>query len=202
MKFKKYLVLGLLAIGLLAITVASQISQVTTSISAEEAKKCNTLFYNEIKPIYGTCTNYYNYTSCLNASGPNTDCSLKQFQENLTCKIGESIVNKNSTQCTTNSFIVSVDNGAYVDKKEIDFSNWGVCVNSTENNCVAIICGSQHGGSAVNGVFNGCDGGKSCQKFLFCKDSIKVFYKASRNDFVEEDPTFHLSKLGYKEVAK
>ena len=109
---------------------------------------------------------------------------------------------RNTTNCSPKSYIVSVIKGSVTEKREVDFSNWGVCVQSTENNCVAITCGSQHGGSAVNGIFNGCDGGKSCQKFLFCQDEIKVLYKASRDDFVNEDPTFHLSPLAYREVTK
>ena len=203
MKINKIIVLVILLISLLAITVASQISQVTSTTSVEEAKTCNTIFYDEVQPIYGTCINYYNYTSCLNTSGKNTDCSLQQKQLNFTCKISEVTINKNSTTCVPlNKFIVSIDKGSVTEKKEVDFSSWGVCVNSTENGCLAITCGTLKGGSARNGIFNGCDGGKACQKFLFCEDGTKVLYKASRNDFVEEDPTFHLNKLAYSEVGK
>lgn len=203
MKINKIVVSTIFVVSLVALIVASQISQVTSTISVEEAKTCNTVFYDDVQPIYGTCVDYINYTLCLNTSGLNTDCSLKQTQKNFNCKTGELVIKRNLTECKPlNKFIVSIDKGSFVEKKEIDFSSWGVCVQSVENDCIAITCGSQHGGSAVNGVFNGCDGGKSCQKFLFCQDGSKVLYKASREDFVEEDPTFHLSKLAYKEVTK
>lgn len=202
-RFSAFLVLILLTISLIALTATSQIFQVTNAISIEEPKTCNAIFYDDIQPIYETCTNYYNYTSCLNASGPNTDCLPKQIQQNFTCKTGDSITKKNLTECKPlNKFIVAIDKGISVDKKEIDFSSWGVCVNSTENGCLAVTCGTLQGGSARNGVFNGCDGGKSCQKFLFCNDGIKVLYKASREDFAEEDPTFHLSRLAYNDVGQ
>ncbi len=203
MKINIVLVVTLLLVSILAVTVASQISQVTNAISVEEVKTCTTSFYDEVQNVYSSCINYINYTSCLNTSGPNTDCSLQQTQKNFTCKIGEIVLNKNKTECQPpTKFIVSTTKDSITEKKEIDFSSWGVCINTTENGCLAITCGSQHGGSAVNGIFNGCDGGKACQKFLFCQDSIKVLYKASRNDFAEEDPTFHLSELVLKEVEK
>ena len=48
MKINKIIVLFILLISLFAITVASQISQVTNAISVEESKTCNTAFYDEV----------------------------------------------------------------------------------------------------------------------------------------------------------
>ncbi len=202
MKISKSLVVVLFLIILFAIIVTSQISPATT-INVEALQTCTTNFYDEVQNIYGNCIYYSNYTSCLNSSGPNTDCSLQQAQINFTCKTGEVTTTKNTTACNPlNKFIVSINTSSTTEKKEIDFSSWGVCINSTENGCLAITCGTLKGGSARNGIFNGCDGGKSCQRFLFCQDGIKVLYKASRNDFVEYDPTFHLSPLALKEVGQ
>lgn len=221
MRISKTLVLSLLLIAVLAITVTSQSPQ--NSVSAEEIKTCSTVFYYEnqdnydyvtrTRSTYGNCIYYQNYTSCMNNSGPNTDCSINTNSYNYNCiigseqyqsyeKIGTESVLKNRSECSTSKFLVSITKDSITEKKEIDFSSWGVCVNSTENGCLAIVCGTQKGGSAVNGVFNGCDGGKSCQKFLFCKDSTQVLYKASRNDFVWEDPTYRLSQLALKEVGQ
>ena len=182
---------------------ASKIYPITSTISLEEKDICTTSFFNDVQDVYSNCVYYYNYTSCLNSSGPNTACSLEQNQYNFKCKTGETTAISNKTECRpSNKFTVSIGHGAFIETKEVDFSRWGVCIKENENECVAVICGSQQGGSAVNGVFNGCDGGKSCQKFLFCQDGVKVLYKASRNDFVEQDPTFHLSKLELKGVGK
>src|SRR3989338_6358250 len=191
---KKMIIALALVIGvLLSITalsqapitsVVSKISQVTPTISLNETEACTTSFYNEIESIYGNCIHYLNSTGCLNTTGPNTDCSVAQEVINFSCKTGEISVTKNITECESNGkFIASIDKGSAIEKKEVDFSNWGVCVNNTENNCLAITCGTLKGGSARNGIFNGCDGGKSCQKFLFCGDGTKVLYKASRNGF-------------------
>ncbi|MBI2651225.1 hypothetical protein HYX01_02045 [Candidatus Woesearchaeota archaeon] len=202
MKIIKILVIAL-SITLLALTAASQISQVSDAITVEEPKACNIIFYDEMKQIFGNCIDYYNYTSCLNTSGASTDCSLNQIQRNFTCVTEEVFIKKNMTECSPlNKFVVSINQGSAIEKKEIDFSSWGVCVNSTENNCLAITCGTLKGGSARNGIFNGCDSGKSCQKFLFCQDKTEILYKASRKDFVQNDPTFHLPSLALKEVGE
>ncbi len=172
-------------------------------IGIEEAKSCKAVFYDESIPIIQDCTYYNNYTACLNNSGPSTNCLQKQDKINFKCRKGEFHSRKNSTECKTLSkFTVSIDDADSSRKNEIDFSEWGVCINTTENDCLAITCGTLAGGSARNGVFNGCDGGKSCQKFLFCTDGTrKVLYKASRGDFVQEDPTFKLNPLAVKEVG-
>lgn len=100
-----------------------------------------------------------------------------------------------------NKFVVSLTKGGVVEKKEIDFSAWGVCVNSTENNCLIVTCQSKYDG-ANDGQFHGCKSGTTCQKFQICDNSIRTFYKNSRNDFVSEDPTFHLPKLAYREAGE
>ncbi|MBI3035445.1 hypothetical protein HYY71_03910 [Candidatus Woesearchaeota archaeon] len=198
----KCILLGIVLFVLLSLGVLSQINQPTT-LSFNDNRICNVIAHNEVQDIYGNCVYYNNYTSCLNISGPNTFCSLNQNQRNFSCKTGEFIFIRNTTECTyPKKFTVDINNGIATKKYDIDFSGFGVCVNSTENDCLAITCGSLHGGSARNGIFNGCDGGKSCQKFLFCEEGVRVLYKASRDDFVAEDPTYKLSKLAYKEVGK
>lgn len=200
MKINKVIVL-VLVICALAFAVTSQSPQ--SKISVEELKACSTNFYDEVQAIFIGCIHYYNYTHCLNSSGPNSDCLLQQNQINSSCRTGETIVTKNSTECKSlGKFIVSFDHDSSIQKKEVDFSNWGVCVSSTENGCLIITCGTLKGGSARNGVFNGCDGGKACQKFLFCQDGIKILQKASRKDFVEADPTYNLPELAVKGVGQ
>lgn len=201
MRVNKSLLLVFIII-LLTITVSSQISQ--TSISLQENKECITTYYNATEKVYdyvtktrdsyGTCYNSANssYYTCLNGT--------EQYQ--VYQVIGTQTLLKNKTQCTPRSYEITLTKGSIKEKKKIDFSNWGVCINSTENDCIAITCGSQHGGSAVNGIFNGCDGGKSCQKFLFCPDGIKALQKAARGEFVGHDPTFHLPQLAYQEVGE
>lgn len=183
------------------VDAVSKTTQVTPAISLEETSACTTTFHDEVQSVYGSCVYYRNFTSCLNTTGPNTDCLINRTAVNQTCRT-ENAVTRNNTDCKPSKFVVLIDKGSAAGQKEVDFSSWGVCVNSTENNCLAITCGTLKGGSARNGIFNGCDGGKSCQKFLFCRDSIKVLYKASRDDFVTEDPTFQLHKLEYGEVTK
>lgn len=206
-------VLALAIAAVLSLTALSQLNpitntatvknQITPTISIDEDEICTTSFFNNIQDVYSNCVYYANYTSCLNTSGPNTACSFNQSQWDFKCKTGETSIISNKTECRpSNKFTVSIKHGAFIESKELDFSSWGVCIAENENSCAAVICGSQHGGSAVNGAFNGCDGGKSCQKFLFCKDGIKALYKASRSDFAEQDPTFHLSKLELKKVGK
>lgn len=187
-------------------SIISKATQITPTISLEKRDTCTTKFYNEVQDVYGNCIYYHNYTNCLNTTGPNTACSLQQDQKNFQCKTGEVTTTKNKTECKPNDeFIISIDQGAAVLKKQIDFSDWGPCVYSQEtinsNSCLVVTCVSLYDG-AHQGKFVDCNGGKSCQRFEICDNSIKTFYKNSREDFVADDPTFHLSKLALTEVAK
>jgi len=92
MKIKKPIVLAMLLVSVLALTAASEISQVTNAIGVEELQTCTTSFYDEIQPVFGDCIYYHNYTSCLNTSGPNTNCLLKQDKINFKCKTGQLIL--------------------------------------------------------------------------------------------------------------
>lgn len=220
MRISKAIVLGLFVVVLVALAVASQISQVEISnpnayvdsiatsvnskLSVEEKSDCIRSYYNKTEAIYGYAPRTRDtYGTCYNPSNQSNYVCVNgtETYQNYEA-IGTRIVLTNTSSCTPHSFVVSISKNGGIEKKEIDFSSWGVCLQETENNCVAIICGTLEGGSAWNGVFNGCDGGKSCEKFLFCEDGVKVLYKAARKDFVEHDPTFKLSKLAYKEVGK
>ena len=112
------------------------------------------------------------------------------------------IIGKDKTECKPNDeFIISIDRGAATLKKQIDFSDWGPCVYEEQNSCLVVTCVSRYDG-AHRGQFTDCKGGKSCQRFEICDNSIKTFYKNSREDFVADDPSFHLNKLSVKEVSK
>src|SRR3989338_10380911 len=179
---------------------------ITPAISIQEKDICTTTFYDETIDVYGSCIYYQNYTHCTNSSGSNTGCSLQQNQISYQCKTGTSIITKNSTECRPNNdFVITIDNGVSTLKKQIDYSNWGPCIYSQENiqgnSCAVPICVSLYDG-AHQGKFTDCSGGKSCQRFEICDNSIKTFYKNSREGFVEEDPSFYLNKLPITEVGQ
>lgn len=184
------------------IETINNINQITPTIILEEKSVCSTEFYEEVQTIYGDCIHYDNYTHCLNTSGVNTDCFPQQDKMSFSCKTGEDIFYRNRTECIPNDeFIISIDKDTAVLKKQLDFSDWGPCVYEEENNCLVVTCVSLYDG-AHKGQFTDCKGGKSCQRFEICDDSIKTFYKNSREDFVEYDSSFHLPKLALGEVEK
>ena len=172
----------LLSIGVLSqlspiSNIISKTTQVTPTISLEERDTCATTFYDEVQDVIGDCVYYNNYTSCLNTSGPNTACSSNQNTWTFQCKTGEIAIPKNKTECKPNDeFIISIDQGAAVLKKQIDFSDWGPCVYETQNSCLIVTCQSIYDG-ANDGKFHGCKGGTSCQRFEVCDDSIKTLSK-------------------------
>lgn len=187
-------------------SIKTKTAQITPTISLEEKDTCTTTFYDEVKDVIGSCIYYYNYTFCSNVSGANTGCSLQQTTRNFQCKTGEITVTKNTTECKPNDeFVISINQGAATLKKQLDYSNWGPCVYSQEtinsNSCLVVTCVSLYDG-AHNGQFIDCRGGKSCQRFEICDNNIKTTYKNSREDFVTEDPSFHLGKLALGEVAE
>jgi len=181
--------------------IVSNVNQITSTISLEQKETCTTKFYDEMKNVYGDCVNYYDTTLCLNTSGPNTDCSVKQEETVYKCKTGETTVTKSITECRLDEFIISIDQGVAVAKKSIDFSDWGPCIYEEQNSCLIVTCVSLYDG-AHKGQFTDCNGGKSCQRFEICDDSVKTLYKNSREDFVEDDPSFHLDKLAIQEVSE
>ncbi len=214
MRINKYIVLALILFVLLSILALSQIeisdpdsyseskfTNVNDKIEVEEKQDCYVSFYNSTQDVYGYVTRVRDtYGTCFNPANQSNYTCVTGTEEYQNYEITGTIpVVKNTTNCRPRSFVVSV-NG---ERKEIDFYGWGVCIQEVENNCLAVICGTLSGGSAWNGQFIGCDNGKSCQKFLFCEDgTTKALYKASREDFVEEDPTFQLTKLELKGVGR
>lgn len=211
MKISKVLVPAVFLISLSIATLGqlsplvetrNKTTQVTPTISLEEKETCTTTFYDEIQNTYGNCIFYYNYTSCLNTTGPNTDCSLQQDARNYSCKTGEITVAKNSTECKpTDDFVISIEQGAAVLKKQIDYSNWGPCIYEEQNSCLIVTCVSNDDG-AFKGKFTDCSGGKSCQRFEICNSSVSTFYKNSREGFAADDLTFYLNKLAIQEVPQ
>ncbi len=213
------LFIALFIISVLAIAVSSETVQwdpydeftrvqktpVNDKISIEVPQDCIRQLYETTEPVYDwvtkerqkqvVCYDATNdtYTLCNNGTESYQAFEIVSFKPTLA----------NRTACSDRGeFVVAINGGGYVTKKRVDFSNWGVCVQSSEGDCLVLLCGTLAGGSARNGVFNGCDGGKSCQKFTFCEDGTRVQYKAAESDFVDEDPTFMLQKLEIKEVGK
>jgi hypothetical protein len=182
--------------------IVGKVSFVTPTISLEEKETCTTKFFDVVEDVIGTCTYYHNFTNCVNITGPNTGCFADQSSWDYECKTGEKVTPSNSTSCVANDeFVISVDQGLTTLKKQIDFSDWGPCVYESQNSCLVVTCVSLYDG-AHKGEFVDCNGGKSCQKFEICDGSIKTSYKNSREDFVADDPSFHLSKLALGEVSE
>jgi len=202
MKVNKAVVISLIFIVLAAIFVFSQ--RIDTALSVEKKQDCATTYYYAEEPSYGYVERTRNtyadcwvpenstYTKCINGTETYQNYEFT----------GMRAVRKNNTECRPASFVVSVNKGIITDRKEIDFSDWGVCVQEEENGCIAVLCGSQRGGSAWKGEFIGCDGGKQCKKFLFCGNEVKVYEKGSGPEFLNEDPTYRLPSLNLKEVGQ
>lgn len=213
---KTILVLGILAgIALLSLMAASQLTMpapivktqstftyISPTIDLEEAETCTTSFFEETQPVYGTCTFYDNYTSCLNTTGPNTACGEQHSTHDYRCQKGAISATKNKTECAPNKeFVLDMKNGTKtLLKKNIDFSDWGPCIREKKNGCLIVTCVSYYDG-AHNGEFVDCRGGKTCQRFEICGDGIKITYKNSREDFAEDDPTFYYKRLNIEEVG-
>jgi len=200
-------IVALLSVGVLSLVSSVtntniKINQVTPNIQLKQEETCTTEFYDEVQDVYGDCIHYFNYTHCLNTSGANTGCSSEQDEKSYRCKTGENIINRNRTECIPDDeFAISIDKGVAVLKKQLDFSDWGPCIYEEENNCLVVTCVSLYDG-AHKGQFTDCKGGKSCQRFEICDDSINTFYKNSREDYVEEDSSFYLPKLALGEVEE
>src|SRR3989344_462223 len=202
MKVNKAVVISLIFIVLAAIFVFSQ--SIGTTLSVEQKQDCTTTYYNVDEPVYDYATRAKDtYGTCFNSeNSSHYRCVNGTEDYQVYERTGTQTVLRNNTDCKTTSFVVSVDKGLVTDRKEIDFSSWGVCVQKEENDCIVVLCGTQRGGSAWKGEFIGCDGGKQCKKFLFCGNEVKVYEKGSGPEFLNEDPTYRLPSLNLKEVGQ
>ena len=202
MKMNKSIVVSLIFVVLAAIFVFSQ--SIGTTLSVEEKKDCTTTYYNIEEPTYGDVARTRDtYSTCFNSENSSYyKCVNGTETYQVYGFTGMRTVQKSNTECRPTSFVVSADNGFTTKQKEIDFKSWGVCVQENEGDCIAILCGTLEGGSARNGIFNGCDGGKQCKKFLFCNDKLNVYVKGSGSEFLNEDPTYRLPLLNVKEAGQ
>jgi hypothetical protein len=198
------LVLLVLAIAVVSFVALSQATEsvkikssvVNNDISYDEEQDCVTTTYLAEESVYGNVTKTRDtYGSCYNPLNKSHYPCVNGTEQYAAYELtGSQRVPKSDEKCTTRSFVVNY----YGSQKEVDFSGWGVCVQSMENDCAAITCGTLEGGSARNGIFNGCDGGKVCKKFLFCDGHSEVLYKAALGSFVRQDPTYRLPELDAK----
>ena len=185
-------------LSILAFIALSQSND--NSVSADvKNERCFIEYYEETESTYGYVKRInYLEDSCYESSNDTYYPCISEEEYESYEQTGQRTVLKDKTICSPSSFEITIGN----DKKEIDFSSWGVCVQENEGDCVAILCGTLQGGSARNGIFNGCDGGKSCKKFLFCPNDVKVLVKSSGDDFVSENPTYNLPNLDISEVEE
>ena len=188
---KTKILLVVVIFSILTVIALSQLQ--SNSVSSEEKQQCTTIYYDETEPVYdyvtrtrdtfGVCFNPANSSNypCVNGTENYQSYEITDYQT----------VTKSRSECRPKSFEITINKGIRTEKKEIDFSGWGVCIQENEGDCIAVLCGTLEGGSARNGIFNGCDGGKQCKKFLFCDDEVKVLVKGSQPGFVEESATWN-----------
>lgn len=209
MRISKVIVLVLL-VSALALAVASQDVQefykttvINDKISFDEKQDCTISYHNSTENIYGNVSRIRDtYTTCYNAPNQSYYQCVNGTENYQSYEvIGSQTVLKNNTNCgATKSYTISVQRKNDVKKYELDFPSWGACVQNVESDCLVVTCVSLNDG-AHKGQFVDCKGGKSCQKFRICENDIKVYYKNSWDQFVDEDPTFYLNKLELKEVG-
>ncbi|MBI3026722.1 hypothetical protein HYY70_01280 [Candidatus Woesearchaeota archaeon] len=202
MKKRMILFLTLFLIGILAITVTSQIQGGTVSL--EERQDCSVSYYNVTESVYGNVTRTRNTnTTCIDPVNLTPYICINGTESYQSYEItGNQIMLRNKTDCISrNSFSIRAQRDSVPKNYEIDFSNWGPCIHSEENGCVIVTCVSKYDG-AHQGKFTDCKGGKSCQRFEICNYRIKVYYKNSRAEFAEDDPSFYLSQLAIREVEE
>ena len=130
---------------ILAFTVLSQISlvdapnpnqfsqtltsQATDKISVVGDQDCTINFFNLSETIYGNVTHsrplFVPCSDPINQSNSTCINSTEIYQSYE--PIGKRIFLRNTTNCDTKSFVVSVQRDKDTEKKEVDFSSWGTC---------------------------------------------------------------------------
>jgi len=171
--------------------------QITADITAENIQDCKTVYWDETNPVYGTCTHYYNETSCSDPPD-NLSCTITEQSYDYQCQKGTKIIKRSEQVCKDKELQFSIDKQTTVEDYKINYGNWGKCSTSKENNNLVVICDSK-----LDGNNDGkCQSGESCVKFKVSKNSITRFLKNSQEAFTEDDDTFFLTKLNYEVMSK
>ncbi len=177
-------------------------NMVSDSLSYERDEVCTTTFHDEMEQIRGMCNHYHNYSTCLNTTGPNTDCTKHQEIRKYPCIVKEQNKRVNATDCEQKEKLnieVKQKKGL-VKKYDLDHSDFGPCKQEKSGDCLIITCVDRYDG-AHNGQFVGCRVGQ-CQRFEICPDVIKTYYKNSGKEFVDFDPTFYGKEMKLVEVPQ
>jgi len=175
----------------------SKITQITGDISLEEVKDCKTIYWNETKDVYGTCTQPYTATVC-DDEPLNTSCHTEERYYSDWCKTGTNITEKSREECRDMEMQVMIDKLRGTENYKLEYGGWGKCSYTTESETLIITCDSKLDGNN-DGI---CKPGESCIQFRITKDSTQRLVKNSRYDWVENDETFFLEKLELEEVPK
>jgi len=185
-------VLSITAFGISKITTV----QVTSDISLEDIKDCETFYWDEAIPIYGTCTEYYDATVCDDEPF-NTSCHTEQKSYDYRCKTGTQVIQKSREECKDKKIEVAIDKLTKTENYRLEYAEWGKCSYTAEDETLVITCDSKYDGNN-DGT---CHPGESCIQFRVTKDNIQRLEKNSRYGFIEEDETFFLNKLSMEEVS-
>lgn len=183
---KSKLFLILLVLTILSTILISAVV-VDDNVIVNEIEDCSTEFYDEIedvfdnvtrdRDVYGSCVYYNNYTTCLNSTGPDTDCSAEQLTYDFTCTIGtesyqsyekvsEKTVQKSKTTCNKRGYTIDIAGS----NKKIDFAKAGYYCSLDGN---ILTCDSVHDGNG-DGI---CKSGETCIKFEITSKGINTISK-------------------------
>ncbi|MCK5282921.1 MAG: hypothetical protein KAK00_05925 [Nanoarchaeota archaeon] len=182
-------VLIVLSIAAYSIAKSNKIS-LTDDISIEDVKDCETVYWNEEEPVYGTCTYSHTFEVC-DDEPLNESCTIKEEIYDYRCQKGTETVQKSREVCKDKEILLTVDKLTGTENYKLEYAGWGKCSYETEGETAVITCDSRYDGNN-DGI---CKPGESCIQFRVTKDGIQRLVKNSRNDFVEEDNTFFLEKL-------
>lgn len=155
-----------------------------------------------LKPVYGTCQHATNPLSCLNTSGPNTDCENRESVFNFTCvktytnvtdEINKSVVQ----ELNDTGFVDCKLIGYRVKNREIDLRNKDYSCTPSQNNTV-LICDSKIDGNG-DGI---CQSGESCSLIDVRTLKIEYNYDNVRQKKIVNQPEGSVTTSDFQKVIK
>ena len=166
-----------------------QEGQSTDILSAEKSiskiEDCKDVSYEEDELIFEDCEQSKYFVTCdeLNQTRYNNTINY-----NTTCEVVKK-VSKIKQTCEQKGIFVK-------QKFKLDFDSDYTCLPSEDSEKVTILCDSKLDGNGDGK----CQAGETCIKFEVQGNNLKKYYRNSRPDFVENDPTFRQKEINMVEI--
>jgi hypothetical protein len=157
-------------------------TQDTIDPDITQIQDCTQEKWTEKTPIYDTCTQTREQTTCSDEP-INITCETKNISYDYQCITDYQESEKIKEICKTKSYVIK-------NKYKLDVDGYTCQTNKDNGNIVTMICDSIYDGNG-DGI---CTSGESCIKYVISNNTFNKYEKNSKDEFIQEDDSYFLPK--------